>query len=159
MGKGEDVCSVNAAGANNKYMVSTYSTPEQVASPQGNGGVYTCSGGSAGGAYAQCDGGCASRAPRRRPSPVSTSPCQREVIVLLITTASSTGGQSYQILGPYPCDKSFFKYCRNETANTRTGSTICRRPVRHGFGADRAAHRQGGSPVQRVRVGVNGAPI
>ena len=29
MGKGEDVCSVNAAGANNKYMVSTYSLAEQ----------------------------------------------------------------------------------------------------------------------------------
>ena len=33
-GKGEDVCSINAAGANNKYMVSTYSLPEQIASPQ-----------------------------------------------------------------------------------------------------------------------------
>jgi hypothetical protein len=41
-----------------------------------------------------------------------------------ITTASSTGGQSYQILGPYPCDKSFFKYCKNEVANVNTGSTI-----------------------------------
>ena len=28
MGKDEDVCSINAAGANNKYMVSTYSLPE-----------------------------------------------------------------------------------------------------------------------------------
>ncbi len=28
MGKGEDVCSVNAAGSENKYMVSTYSLPE-----------------------------------------------------------------------------------------------------------------------------------
>ena len=28
MGKGEDVCSVNAAGADNKYMISTYSLPE-----------------------------------------------------------------------------------------------------------------------------------
>jgi hypothetical protein len=33
-GKGEDVCSINGAGANNKYMVSTYSLPEQIASPQ-----------------------------------------------------------------------------------------------------------------------------
>ena len=28
MGKDEDVCSINAAGANNKYMVSTYSLPK-----------------------------------------------------------------------------------------------------------------------------------
>jgi hypothetical protein len=31
MGKGVDVCAVNAAGADNKYMVSTYSLPEQIA--------------------------------------------------------------------------------------------------------------------------------
>jgi len=41
-----------------------------------------------------------------------------------ITTAGSSGGQGYQILGPYPCDKSFFKYCKSETANMNTGSTI-----------------------------------
>jgi hypothetical protein len=52
-----DVCAVNAAGANNKYMVSTYSLPEQIASPQGDRAVYTCEGGKSGGAYAQCDGG------------------------------------------------------------------------------------------------------
>ena len=57
MGKDEDVCSINAAGANNKYMVSTYSLPEQIASPQGGGGVYTCSSHNSDGAYAQCDGG------------------------------------------------------------------------------------------------------
>ena len=42
MGKDEDVCSINAAGANNKYMVSTYSLPDQIASPQGGSAVYTC---------------------------------------------------------------------------------------------------------------------
>jgi hypothetical protein len=35
MGKGEDVCSINVDDANNKYMVSTYSLPERIASPQG----------------------------------------------------------------------------------------------------------------------------
>ena len=78
MGKGVDVCAVNAAGADNKYMVSTYSTPEQVASPQGNGGVYTCSGGKAAAHTPNATAACASRAPRRRPSPVSTSPCRRD---------------------------------------------------------------------------------
>jgi hypothetical protein len=32
--------------------------------------------------------------------------------------------QGYQILGPYPCDKSFFRYCKGNTANSKTGSTI-----------------------------------
>jgi hypothetical protein len=41
-----------------------------------------------------------------------------------ITTASSSGGQGYQILGPYPCDKSFFKYCKGDVATSKTGSTI-----------------------------------
>ena len=27
-------------------------------------------------------------------------------------------------MGPYPCDKSFFKYCKAATANNKTGSTI-----------------------------------
>jgi hypothetical protein len=27
-------------------------------------------------------------------------------------------------MGPYPCDKSFFKYCKGDTANSKTGSTI-----------------------------------
>jgi hypothetical protein len=27
-------------------------------------------------------------------------------------------------LGPYPCDKSFFQYCKGFFANTKTGSTI-----------------------------------
>jgi hypothetical protein len=50
MGKGEDVCSINAGGAKNKYIVSTYSLPEQIASPKGGGGVYTCSSESSDGA-------------------------------------------------------------------------------------------------------------
>ena len=30
--------------------------------------------------------------------------------------------QGYQILGPYPCDKSFFRYCKGDTADSKTGS-------------------------------------
>ena len=52
----KDICSTNAAGADNKYMISTYSLPELIASPQGGSAVYTCSGDGTG-AYAQCDGG------------------------------------------------------------------------------------------------------
>jgi hypothetical protein len=34
MGTSADVCSINAAGADNKYMISTYSPDEWIASPQ-----------------------------------------------------------------------------------------------------------------------------
>jgi len=126
MGKGVDVCAVNAAGADNKFMVSTYSTPDQVASPQGGGAVYTCTGGSASGAYAQCDGGLCFRSTEETTFPGFDKPVPKGQIICScpITTASSTGGQSYQILGPYPCEKSFFKYCKSEMANGDTGSTI-----------------------------------
>ena len=77
MGKGEDVCAVNAAGADNKYMVSTYSLPDQIASPQGSGGVYTCEGGKSGAPMPSAMGACASAAPRRRRFPASTSQCRK----------------------------------------------------------------------------------
>src|SRR5215831_7193759 len=72
----QDVCSINAAGANNKYMISTYSLPDSIASPQAGGAAYTCSGDD-GGAYAHATAESASQAPRRRRSRTSTSPCQR----------------------------------------------------------------------------------
>ena len=30
----------------------------------------------------------------------------------------------YQIVGPYPCQKSFFENCKKKTANKNTGSTL-----------------------------------
>ena len=126
MGKGVDVCSVNAAGADNKYMVSTYSLPDQIASPQGGGGVYTCEGGKSGGAYAQCDGGLCFRSSEETTFPGFDKPVPKGQIICScpITGASSGSAQGYQILGPYPCDKSFFKYCKSDVANGNTGSTI-----------------------------------
>ncbi len=78
MGKGSDVCAVNAAGADNKYMVSTYSMPEQIASPQGGVGVYTCEGGKSGAPTPNATGACVSEAARKRRSRVSTSLCRRD---------------------------------------------------------------------------------
>jgi hypothetical protein len=126
MGKDEDVCSINAAGANNKFMVSTYSLPDSIASPQGGGAVYTCQGEDADGAYAQCDGGLCFRSTEETTFPGFDKPVPKGQIICScpITQASSGKAQSYQILGPYPCDKSFFKYCKAATANSKTGSTI-----------------------------------
>ena len=51
------MCAVNAAGAENKYMVSTYSLRRTggIIAGKGNSAVYTCPGGDSAGAYAQCD--------------------------------------------------------------------------------------------------------
>ena len=45
MGKDEDVCSINAAGAANKYMVSTYSLPKRSSRRTATQAIYTCPGG------------------------------------------------------------------------------------------------------------------
>lgn len=126
MGKDQDVCSINAAGADNKYMISTYSLPESIASPQGGGATYTCQGWDSDGAYAQCDGGICFRSTEETMFPGFDKPVAKGQIICScpITQASSGSAQGYQILGPYPCDKSFFKYCKSATANSRTGSTI-----------------------------------
>ena len=125
MGKGEDVCSTNAAGADNKCMISTYSLPDQIVSPQGGSAVYTCpSGGS--GAYAQCDGGICFRSTEETTFPGFDKPVPKGQIICScpVTQATGASSQAYQIMGPYPCDKSFFRYCKGDTANSNTGSTI-----------------------------------
>ena len=126
MGKGQDVCSINAAGANNKYMISTYSLPELIASPQGGGAAYTCSGDGSG-AYAQCDGGICFRSTEETTFPGFDKPVPKGQIICSCPITQAKPGadaQGYQILGPYPCDKSFFRYCKGDTANSKTGSTI-----------------------------------
>lgn len=126
MGKGQDVCSINAAGANNKYMISTYSLPESIASPQGGGAAYTCSGDGSG-AYAQCDGGICFRSTEDTTFPGFDKPVPKGQIICSCPITQAKPGadaQGYQILGPYPCDKSFFRYCKGDTANSKTGSTI-----------------------------------
>ena len=80
----------------------------------------------ASGAYAQCDGGLCFRSTEETTFPGFDKPVPKGQIICScpITQASSGKAQSYQILGPYPCDKSFFKYCKATTANSKTGSTI-----------------------------------
>jgi len=127
MGKDEDVCSINAAGAANKYMVSTYSLPEAIVAPHGDQAIYTCPGESSDGAYAQCDGGVCFRSTEETTFPGFDKPVPKGQIVCScpITQASpGIAAQGYSILGPYPCDKSFFKYCKGAAANSKTGSTI-----------------------------------
>ena len=48
----QDVCTVNAEGRKNGYMVSTFSVPPSIIKPSGNMAMYTCPGETSDGAYA-----------------------------------------------------------------------------------------------------------
>lgn len=126
-GRDKDVCSVNAEGVGNGYMVSTFSLPRSVVAPQGNRALYTCPAASSTGAYAQCDGGICFRSTQGQNFPGSGKPLNAGQIVCScpITVADpATARIGYQIAGPYPCQRSFFKYCDSKVANTSTGATI-----------------------------------
>jgi hypothetical protein len=73
------------------------------------GAVYTCPADGSG-AYAQCDGGVCFRSTEEKMFPGFDKPVPKGQIICScpITQATSSGAnaQSYQILGPYPCDKS-----------------------------------------------------
>ena len=125
MGKGDDVCVTMDAGADNQFLVSTFSLPKSIASPQGDRAVYTCQG-DEGGSYAQCHGGLCFQSTEEKTLPGFDKPVPKGQIICScpITTSTGANAKSFQILGPYPCDKSFFKYCKSTTANSKTGSTI-----------------------------------
>jgi hypothetical protein len=117
---GENVCTVNEEGVQNGYMVSTYSFPESAA-PGGDKAIYTCPSGS-NGAYAQCDGGICFKSTQGKSSPFSTEQLTPDEIICSCPVTEQQ--VSYQISGPYPCDKKFFKNCSRAVDNNKTGSTI-----------------------------------
>jgi hypothetical protein len=124
--EGGDVCSVNAQGVGNGYMVSTYSLPASVVAG-GDSALYTCRGSSADGAYAQCDGGLCFTSTRGQSFPGFDQPLSESEIICScpITVADPSRPLStYQIIGPFPCQQPFFENCNDATANDKTGSTI-----------------------------------
>lgn len=123
---GRDICSVNRQGYLNGYVMSTYSLPPSVVLG-GNQAIYTCPGATANGAYAQCDGGFCFASTRGRRFPgFPERLTANEIICSCPITVAVPGPQSvgYQIVGPYPCQESFFDNCTSTTANTTTGSGI-----------------------------------
>ena len=143
MGNGEDVCSINAAGADNKYMVSSYSLPAQIGSPQGGAAVYTCPGDTSNGAYAQCDGGLCFPSTEETTFPGFDKPVPKGQIICScpITQAkphTSQGKLRYP--GPYPCDRSFFRYCKGATSQQPYGfNDLCWCPDWHSGAPHRLA--------------------
>ncbi len=123
--KGGNVCSVNADGVGNGFMVSTFSLPKSL-TKGGDQALYTCPAETSTGAYAQCDGGICFRSTQGQEFPGLGKVDKGEIVCSCpITTADpSTATTGYQIVGPYPCEKSFFKYCGQKAASDQTGSTI-----------------------------------
>lgn len=121
----QDVCTVNAEGVNNGYMVSTFSGPDSLLKPNGDMASYTCPAGS-NGAYAQCDGGICFKSTQGQSYPGFDEPLAKDEIICScpITEQSPKDPVGYQIAGPYPCQKSFFENCKKRTANKNTGSTL-----------------------------------
>lgn len=117
----KNVCTVNAEGVKNGYMVSTFSVPP--ANP--NVAIYTCPGGS-NGSYAQCDGGICFKSTRGQSFPGFDEPLAKDEIICScpITGPGPASAFGYQISGPFPCQPSFFDNCQATTANSMTGSTL-----------------------------------
>jgi hypothetical protein len=123
----QNVCTVNAEGPDNGYMVSTFSVPDAVREPNGDRALYTCPAKTSDGAYAQCDGGICFTSTEGRSFPGSDQPLAKDQIICScpITVAHPrTAKLGFQIAGPYPCQSSFFQNCKGATANAKTGSTI-----------------------------------
>jgi hypothetical protein len=139
---GGNIETVNQQGAAwNSFMVSSFSPPSSLTSPQGDTAIYTCRAGSTG-SYAQCDGGICFRSTSNTTFPGLGS-ISSEHIVCSCPIASPSA--SYQIEGPYPC------------LNSEQQHELCNAPVRNGStlyigaptGVPRALSRilNGGNPV------------
>jgi hypothetical protein len=123
----QNVCTVNAEGRKNGYMISTFSVPPSIVKPSGDMAIYTCPAKTSDGAYGQCDGGFCFESTKGQTFPGFAGRLNDDEIICScpITVADpSTAEAGYQISGPYPCQKSFLKNCSSATANTHTGSTI-----------------------------------
>jgi hypothetical protein len=124
--KNGDVCDFNAKGPDNGYMVSTFSTPPSVVKPAGDQAIYTCEASTSDGAYAQCDGGVCFKSSKGQNFPGLGKLDNNEIVCACptVTGDPDTAKIGYQIVGPYPCQDSFFNFCTSSKANTDNGSPL-----------------------------------
>jgi hypothetical protein len=120
----QDVCTVNAEGVNNGYMVSTFSPTDATAKGTGDMAVYTCPR-TSNGDYAQCDGGICFTSTQGKSFPgFDGQLAADEIICSCPIVEHSPSAVGYQIAGPWPCQPSFFENCTQAVANSNTGSTL-----------------------------------
>ena len=129
------------------YMVSTYSLPASVVAPRGDqGALHLPAPRPPPAPTPSATAASAFAAPRARSFPArpsrsgrsrSSAPARSRV------ADPATAKIGYQIAGPYPCQRSFFKNCGSEVANTQTAAThLCRCANRHRTHFDPLARRQ-----------------
>jgi hypothetical protein len=126
-GRGRDVCTANAEGAANGYMISTFSLPPSVVAPVGGRAMYDCPAATSDGTYAQCDGGACFYSTVGQSFPGFNKPLGKGQIICscpTITANPATAKIGFQIAGPYPCQNAFFRFCNRTAANTSTGSHV-----------------------------------
>ncbi|MGH6838555.1 MAG: hypothetical protein ACREDT_07105 [Methylocella sp.] len=119
----QNICDLNEQGRGNGFMASTFSLPTD-AVKGGTGAIYTCPGGSTG-AYAQCEGGICFKSTKGKSFPGLPSLTQDEIICSCPITKAINNHDpiGYQIFGPYPCQKDYFKNCTTAT-NELNGTII-----------------------------------
>lgn len=123
VGPQQDICDLNAQGVGNGFMASTFSLPTD-ALKGGTGAIYTCPGGSTG-AYAQCEGGICFKSTKGKTFPGLPPLKENEIICSCPITKAINNSDpfGYQIFGPYPCQKDYFKNCTAVT-NEQNGTII-----------------------------------
>lgn len=117
-----NICSVNADGVSRGYMASTFSLPPALTAPIGKA-IYKCPRTSRA-AYAKCDGGLCFKSTIGTAVPGSNAPLGTNQIVCSCPVETANPIQGLEIIGPYPCQQSFFQLCNPAVANDETGTTL-----------------------------------
>jgi hypothetical protein len=133
-GTKKNVCNLLLDGVNNGFTVSTYATPVQVLTDYKPAveklgpkmALYTCNPKTNPKALnalsAQCDGGICFNSTSGKKFPGMGNVKSNEIICSCpITKGTSVG---FQIAGPYPCDKNFYKKQCEVQSTTLTGTVI-----------------------------------
>lgn len=118
-----NICSLNAAGVGNGYMASTFSLPESLKAPFGHQALYRCPRSSRAD-YARCDGGICFTSTSGNAFPGSRRPLGDQQIVCSCPVTRADSIRGLEIIGPYPCEKAFFRNCERAVANSRNGATL-----------------------------------
>ncbi|MBV9653123.1 MAG: hypothetical protein JOZ42_01030 [Acetobacteraceae bacterium] len=118
-----NICSLNAEGANNGYMASTFSLPDGLKAPSGDQALYVCPRSSRAN-YAKCDGGICFTSTTGRTFPGADTPLGNDQIVCSCPIERANPIQGLEIIGPYPCQEAFFDNCDRAVATRNTGSRL-----------------------------------
>ena len=162
MGKDQDVCSVNAAGADNKYMISTYSLPDSIASPQGRPRSVHLLGRWAPAPTLSATAESASKAQRIRRSRASTSPCERGKSFVPALSLRPRPGDAPGLSNPGALSlrQVLLPVLQSRNGHWQDGfDDLCRCSGWHGSGSGGPAQRQGPARQRVPLAGRSNPPL